>query len=75
MKYQPKWQRNKKDIKLTHEFYNELLDNAQSGTVKIARQLREQGTDDKDIFMYLRNVACLTYGQSIQVIKRINDER
>jgi hypothetical protein len=73
MKYnQYKYLKKKRDIRLVHKFYDDLLDNVEKGTLKIAKKLHEAGTDDTEIFRYLRNVQGLEYRDAVAVIKEIN---
>jgi len=67
-----KYYKDKKAIKLTHEFYNDLLDNVQESSGAMAEKLKAAGASDKEIFNYLRNVNNLSYHETMRIIKKIN---
>ena len=68
-----KFFKDRKSIKLTHEFYNELLDNVQESSATMAQKLKDSGATDKEIYNYLRNVNNLSYHEAMRIIKKIND--
>ena len=62
--------KKKKDVKLTHAFYNDLLDSRQQGAAKIVSQLVEQGIELPQILRYLMNNG-VGYYESMRIIKEI----
>ena len=66
--------RKKKDIKLTNQFYNELLDNRQSGAVKIARQLIQQDIPLPKVLKYLMKEG-ISYHEGLRIIRDVTHEK
>ena len=66
----PPRHRKRKEIKLTHELYNNLMDSRQAGACKIAKQLIFQGIDHSKVLRFLQSEG-LTYHEAMNVIRQI----
>jgi hypothetical protein len=61
--------RDRKAIRLTNEFHNQLLDDISEGIRKLILKMKEQKTENHEIIKYLMKEQKLSYMQAVRMIK------